>query len=864
MKTRIATSFGLALIMFLGVLGTMVVLGQLNPKSVLAEHASTTHVVTAGTVTADANPNDPGAVAKWTITFSNPNALTANLDSIVIEFEDDVSVPTVIAPADVTIAASRLINIVTGAVTGTVVANPLGVNVRMVAATAGNLENEPEVTLEIPDMEPSTSTPGAQGIARSFVDAIRTSSETGPTKVTVTFRQSAGIENPTESKAGHQAHDVVTTGDTPGTGAFDSKGYSVKVGVIADGTVFAGSATNSESRKAKIPRKLLVNDESGARGDDVTLTGKGFQNGTTATIWLDVDADGTRDTAEITLGSALVGSDDTFSVTLIVSNPPFTPGDGDIPTATGGTAGTANTWNAIDGQLNTLHCRSADFICPNFALSDDISVTPTTASIGDTVQIKTTDFASLATLTSVTIGGITVSGLPTVTSTTQGDATFSITIPNGIPAGSQELKVTMSSGSDTATMVISGADLTLTPDTNLVPNQTITVIGRGFSLGGSAKIAGSSTDTSSVLIDGSGTGLKVSGGAANNKINEGNAITVDNGGNWSASIVLPINNTTVTEGSHEFKITDDGGREGVGTLMIAPRTLVLTPAESRVGTVVTVTGTGFPGDNTKTGAASTPSVSIRYTVSGTAQTVATLTPDASGNITGTFTVPLNTAIPSTNSVTAEFDYTPTGVDTAITSTTGVTHRVPRATVTIDPTEGPTGTTVTIVGEGFKTYSTVSALKIGDVDVRPAPVPSTDSEGSFRATIMVPQLNTGSQSVTATVSSTVATDTFTVLTVAPTAIPAAVTASMAPADALAALISNNDNLQRVWHFDPSKQSVAPDFGWFLYDPRPVFAAANSVDEIDGGKFYWINVREAQTAVLGGVSRSLFAGWNPVTW
>ena len=119
-------------------------------------------------------------------------------------------------------------------------------------------------------------------------------------------------------------------------------------------------------------------------------------------------------------------------------------------------------------------------------------------------------------------------------------------------------------------------------------------------------------------------------------------------------------------------------------------------------------------------------------------------------------------------------------------------------------------------------------------------------------------------MTATVSSTVATDTFTVLITAPTATPAAVVASMAPADALAALISNNDNLQRVWHFDPSKQSVAPDFGWFLYDPRPVFAAANSVDQIDGGKFYWINVREAQTAVLGGVSRSLFAGWNPVTW
>ena len=169
MKTRIATTFGLALIMFLGVIGTMVVLGQLNPKSVLAEHAGGTHVVTAGTITANASPNDPGAVAKWTITFSNPNDLTANLDSIVIEFEDDVSVPTVISPADVTIAASRLINIIgTAAVTGTVVANPLGVNVRMVAATAGNLENEPEVTLEIPDMEPSTSTPAPKALPRAL------------------------------------------------------------------------------------------------------------------------------------------------------------------------------------------------------------------------------------------------------------------------------------------------------------------------------------------------------------------------------------------------------------------------------------------------------------------------------------------------------------------------------------------------------------------------------------------------------------------------------------------------------------------------------------------------------------------------
>ena len=412
--------------------------------------------------------------------------------------------------------------------------------------------------------------------------------------------------------------------------------------------------------------------------------------------------------------------------------------------------------------------------------------------------------------------------------------------------------------------------MTITPETNLVPYQTVTVIGSGFS--GSSTISAALTDDSSVLIDGSAIGLKGAGTTADgsegvtearNKINEGSSVTTDNGGNWSSSIILPINDATTTPGTHELKITDVDGRSGVVTLVISDRTLILTPLESRVGTTITVTGTGYPADNTKTGAESTPSVSIRYTVSGTAQTVATLTPDASGNITGTFTVPLNTGIPSTNSVTAEFNYTPTG-GAQNTNVTGVTHKVPKATVTIEPDSGPTGTTVVITGAGFKTYSTLSDLTLGGIDVRPAPVPSTNSEGGFTTTVIVPQSNTGSQSVTATVATTVATDTFTVIAAAATATPAPVVAAMAPADALAELISNNDNLVRVWHFDPSQQSEAPDYGWFLYDPRPVFAAANSVDEIAGGKFYWINVNEAQTAVMGGVSRSLFAGWNPVTW
>jgi len=874
MKTRIGTSFGLALMLVMGVFATMLALGAFNAKTIVADvlDPSVSTSILAGSITAAAAPNDPGAIAKWTVVFVNEERLAGGTGEIVIEFEDDVKVPEVIDPSDVTITTTRFSNSevpAATAVTGTLVANPQGVNVRLV----GSPKDEAEVTLEIGDMEPSTTTEGYQGIEGSAIH----NAAGGDTTVTVIFRQGAGLKNPTEAKPGFSCS---VSGDTP------AACYRVKVAT----TNHATKSTSTQANGALIPRTLSVSANNGERGKVVTVIGKGFRNSTTATVWRDADEDGTRDSGEIDLTTAQVGGDDTFTVTITVNNPPFVAGSG--------TAGsTRNAINAIDGRSESLN-DSSDFTLPEFQLRGSIKATPSTAAIGDTVQVTIKDFeqpgsgsVSTASSTATTAGSTAAQGqtgagqpyltlggvvmeVPSFTLNSQGEATFNIDIPNGVAAGSQVLAVADDDSSacpdctknytDTTrrfTMTISSAELTLTPSTDLVPNQTVTVIGRGYTNGGAAEIA-DSTDASSVLIDGDSTGLKAESAAPTNKINEGTKITVDNGGNWSSSIVIPINDTTTTPGAHEFKITDDQGREGIGTLTIAARTVTLSPLESRVGTTVTVSGAGFPADNTKTGAESTPSVAIKYTVSGTAQTVATLTPDAGGNINGTFTVPLNAGIPSTNSVTAEYKYTPTsGSET--TSTTATIHEVPRATVTIDPTSGPTGTTVNIVGEGFKTFSTVSELKIGDIDVRPAPIPSTDAQGGFNTTLLVPQLNTGSQAVKAKVSDTVATATYTVIAAVATATPAPVVGAQAPGVALATLISNGDNLERVWHFDPSKQNEASG-GWYLYDTRPIFAAANTVTEISGGKFYWIKVRVDQNATLGGTARSLFAGWNPVTW
>ena len=93
---------------------------------------------------------------------------------------------------------------------------------------------------------------------------------------------------------------------------------------------------------------------------------------------------------------------------------------------------------------------------------------------------------------------------------------------------------------------------------------------------------------------------------------------------------------------------------------------------------------------------------------------------------------------------------------------------------------------------------------------------------------------------------------------------AVSVQMPPSAAFANVIAAN-NLERVWHFDPSVQDVAPEYGWFLYDPRPAFALASDIDYIRSGEFYWVSVhRDQPGTVLGGRGVHLYRGWNPITW
>lgn len=89
-------------------------------------------------------------------------------------------------------------------------------------------------------------------------------------------------------------------------------------------------------------------------------------------------------------------------------------------------------------------------------------------------------------------------------------------------------------------------------------------------------------------------------------------------------------------------------------------------------------------------------------------------------------------------------------------------------------------------------------------------------------------------------------------------------AMDPEIAFADIIKGN-NLLRVWHFNNLDQNAPETGGWSIYDTREVFMPLNTIDMINPGEFYWLQVIRDQSDVLLGSERvDLVVGWNPIRW
>ena len=183
-----------------------------------------------------------------------------------------------------------------------------------------------------------------------------------------------------------------------------------------------------------------------------------------------------------------------------------------------------------------------------------------------------------------------------------GTSTHTITIPNGVALGKQALRVQFPGGSSYRfTMTITGAQLSVSPS-SVVPNQSVTITGHGFT--GNSVLYGISAVEDGVLKHYNdtaaerGEGRRQRGGLSGihiggtqvawDKIDDGELVEVDSGGNWVATVVIPVSSPTTIPGTYELKVFDSMGRPGVTELTVKPRTIDFEPKESRVGTTVTV------------------------------------------------------------------------------------------------------------------------------------------------------------------------------------------------------------------------------------------------------------------------------------
>jgi len=485
-----ASTVGLALALVIGFLAIKLVLDRHSLSPAIATHGTK---VSDLTVTAD--PNKPGAPVTLTVQFDVNEDLRAFEDTITIFFEDDVSVPAFLDKASIFIRSSRITNPGSG-VTGTQVANPFSVGVRFL----GTPEDDPEITLTVPDMDPSARSPAINGIPGSVPGATTT--------VTIIFEQSAALRNPRESKAlnGEYSLSVKTTSeDTEATATYH------------------------------IPRVLEASASDGPQGTTVTLVGKGYKAGNTVTIWRDANADGERNSNEIDLlKDVVVDADNTFTAAYTITNPPFVPGNGDkdISPATG------NYVNAVDVEGNAIHTALSNYAIhdlPLFTLKSGITVTPQSAAIGHKVRVKLTDFDKNIQVTDFvirTLANVEITPIPPTAATdNRGEATFEFVVPDGVPVGSQPL--TMGSGTSASTADITVVLAQTPPPRPPVFGGTITVDGKAAADG--TKVT--------ALIDGTAV-----------------ASTTANAGNYALYIPQPL--TKSFRGKDiTFMIGDAGARE---------------------------------------------------------------------------------------------------------------------------------------------------------------------------------------------------------------------------------------------------------------------------------------------------------------
>ena len=555
------------------------------------------------------------------VDFTSTDSITVNLK--------DFGVPSSIAPAQISM---DVVGAATGSITGTG-ANPSDVEVEGTKVTlVGPYETGGNNPVNL----------AAQG--------------TSITKIV--FRRAAGITLP------------IRDGD-----------YDIKVSTSS--TPEDEDPGDGRENLVEVRRELTVSPASGTRGTEVTISGKGF-------------ADGTAD--------IMIGGD--YTVTADVDDGAFTVAVDSTVTDNAGK-------NVFDGattgegedddrmtEITISDAATEDAPAKTFEIKPSFTFDPESPTPGQDVTINLVDIKGEPTSVTFT-GAAAIMDIPDSDPDddaddsvdnirdADGDAEtttgWKVQVPGDTRIGNVRVTIAHDDVDDplTKTITIGTNDLTVSPET-VVPNQTISIDGGGFTLRGSVNLA-------DVIIDGKAVS------ATRNEDPE----LVNNNGDISFDVTVPQD---VSAGSGKrVTVTDSGDRVGTATVTIATAEITISPAESLRGETITVSGTGFPANDL---------VLIKFNDA----TVDTSTTSPTGTFEKEVTVPAGEDINPGGTYTIE---AVSQVNTPDVSA-GEDHKIKAPVITLLPDTATPGSNITISGENFKGFLRVSLIEIGGANVTPVP------------------------------------------------------------------------------------------------------------------------------------------------
>ena len=389
--------------------------------------------------------------------------------------------------------------------------------------------------------------------------------------------------------------------------------------------------------------------------------------------------------------------------------------------------------------------KSASFLIT--IVSQTLTISPSWAVPGQAITVSGSDFnantqvnlmLSAPNQTTIHIAGEGADDTSAISVNADGTFLYTVEVPfdntvTAVPGTKTWTAGETTEGGRTASSSgfrIQARHITLCPSAAL-PGATVEVFGSGWGV----KTRGSVSSQVTITIqDGNGNAIPnaVFGPFRVSSTGEfGGAFTVPPDARWPQLTVIATDNNGPAA---------DGGTDGfsanhtTSTVLRVPTGVVtLTPDVAQPGSVMTVSGTGFP---------------ARMTLSALRVGWANLLPvpppmtDASGSFTGvTLTVPGCYPGASGCGLGAIL------VTVCVADVMGVAaFTFPDPEITLSTDTARPGDTITITGTAFSLFANVDSIYIGQTNVTPTPNLRTDVGGNFTASVTVPTLNPGAYTV----------------------------------------------------------------------------------------------------------------------